>query len=222
MRCANCRGPRSRESVICRPSIHDFRDEVRHTRAELPRPALDLRAPNTTTRNVTARRPSRDAAGVLGWREWAALPDLGVDAIKVKLDTGARTSSLHAFDLTRFERGGTEMVRFEIHPHQRSDEDAIGVEAEVVEERWVRNSGGQRELRPVIETVIRLGSERWPIELTLTRRDEMGFRMLLGRQALRRRVVVDPGTSYRAGRKGRRGRRAGRSKTDDPQPGDQA
>jgi len=93
------------------------------------------------------------------------------------------------------------MVRFEVHPHQRSDEDALAVEAEVVDERWVKNSGGHRELRPVIETPVRIGTDEWPIELTLTRRDEMGFRMLLGRQALRGRAAVDPGRSYRAGRR---------------------
>jgi hypothetical protein len=158
-----------------------------------------------------SERAADEAATVLGWREWAALPELGVGAIKAKLDTGARTSSLHAFGLTRFERDGTDIVRFEIHPHQRSDRDAIVVEAEVVDERWVRNSGGQRELRPVIETVVRMGGKRWRIELTLTRRDEMGFRMLLGRQALRRRALVDPGTSYRAGRKKGHGGEAGRS-----------
>jgi hypothetical protein len=144
------------------------------------------------------RKPPPD---VLGWREWAALPELGVDSIKAKLDTGARTSSLHAFDLEHFEEDGQRKVRFEIHPRQRSARDSITVEAEVVDERWVKNSGGHRELRPVIETLVRLGSEEWPIELTLTRRDEMGFRMLLGRQALRGRVAVDSGRSYRAGRK---------------------
>jgi hypothetical protein len=110
------------------------------------------------------------------------------------------------------------MVRFEIHPHQRSSDDAIRVEAEVVDERWVRNSGGQRELRPVIETVVRIGKKRWRIELTLTRRDDMGFRMLLGRQALRKRALVDPGKSYRAGSKPRSGggpHRPRRSQSDD-------
>lgn len=140
---------------------------------------------------------------VLGWREWVGLPDLRVDAIKVKLDTGARTSSLHAFDMVRFHRKGAAMVRFEIHPRQRSRADMVEVEAELVDERWVRNSGGERELRPVIETDIRIGADTWPIELTLTRRDAMGFRMLLGRQALRKRAVVDPGSSFRAGRKPR-------------------
>ena len=93
------------------------------------------------------------------------------------------------------------MVRFEIHPRQRSAAGAVMVEAEVIDERWVRNSGGTRELRPVIETDVLIGGERWPIELTLTRRDEMGFRMLLGRQGLRGRAVVDPGSSYRAGKR---------------------
>lgn len=137
----------------------------------------------------------------LGWREWAALPDFGVKGIKVKLDTGARTSSLHAFGLERFQRDGVDMVRFEVLPEQRSREGRIEVEAVVTDERWVRNSGGERELRPVVETEIRIGEDSWPIELTLTRRDEMGFRMLLGRQALRKRAVVDPGSSYRAGRR---------------------
>lgn len=155
-------------------------------------------------RKAAERGKRKPPSATLGWREWASLPDFGVDAVKVKLDTGARTSSLHAFDIERFERDGRPMVRFEIHPEQRSRAHAVQAEAEVIDERWVRNSGGQRELRPVVETEIRIGEETWPIELTLTRRDQMGFRMLLGRQALRRRAVVDPGSSYRAGRRPRR------------------
>ena len=92
------------------------------------------------------------------------------------------------------------MVRFQIHPHQRSADNAVLVEHEVIDERWIRNSGGQRELRPVIETTVKIGEHVWPIELTLTRRDEMGFRMLLGRQGLRKRALVDPGRSFRAGK----------------------
>lgn len=152
---------------------------------------------------MTARkgpRKPKSPPSVLGWREWARLPELGIDSIKVKLDTGARTSSLHAFDLEQYDRDGRTMVRFEVHPVQRSRRDGVTVEAIVIDERWVRNSGGQRELRPVIETQLELGGLAWPIELTLTRRDEMGFRMLLGRQALRRRVLVDPGRSFRASR----------------------
>ena len=143
------------------------------------------------------RRPPPET---LGWREWASLPDLGIARIKVKLDTGARTSSLHAFDMERFTRGGVDMVRFEIHPHQRSPRNAVLVQRAVIDERWIRNSGGQRELRPVIETTVSIGGRTWPIELTLTRRDAMGFRMLLGRQALRTRALVDPGKSFRAGK----------------------
>lgn len=120
-------------------------------------------------------------------------------AIKAKLDTGARTSSLHAFRMHRYRSEGQEMVRFEVHPVQRSSASAIKVEARVIEERRVRNSGGRVEVRPVIETVLALDGEQWPIELTLTRRDEMGFRLLLGRQALRGRVTVDPGRSFLGG-----------------------
>lgn len=145
--------------------------------------------------------PSRRAPPtLLGWREWVALPDLGVRRIKAKLDTGARTSSLHAFHLKRFTLDGKPMARFDIHPVQRSTDATVRVEAEIVDERLVRNSGGHEELRPVVVTTLELGGERWPIELTLTRRDDMGFRMLLGRQALRRRAAVDPGRSYLAGK----------------------
>ncbi len=136
----------------------------------------------------------------LGWREWVQLPELGVRNIKAKLDTGARTSALHAFGIREFVRDGVEMVRFEIHPVQRSAAAAVRSEATVVDRRSIRSSAGHQELRPVISTLLKVGDSAWPIELTLTSRDEMGFRMLLGRQALRGRAVVDPGHSYRAGR----------------------
>ncbi len=138
---------------------------------------------------------SRDRR-VAGWREWVALPELGVDRIKAKLDTGARSSSLHAHELERFDRDGAPYVRFSIHPRQRSTRRAVPAEAPLLEERWVRNSGGRAELRPVIRTALTLGGDTWTIELTLARRDVMGFRMLLGRQALRGRHVVDPGRSF--------------------------
>jgi len=133
---------------------------------------------------------------LLGWREWATLPDLRVRNIKAKLDTGARTSTLHAFRLQRYTRDGRAMVRFEVHPVQRSRAATVAVEATVLDERKVRNSGGGIEIRPVIETTLELAGERWTIELTLTRRDEMGFRMLLGRQALRGRILIDPSASF--------------------------
>ncbi len=137
-----------------------------------------------------------ETATVIGWREWVALPVLGVHNIKAKVDTGARSSTLHAFNVERFERHGLTMVRFQAHPMQRNDDYIVAAEAPLLDDRLVRNSGGQSELRPVIETSVQMGNRLWAIELTLTNRDEMGFRMLLGRQAVRRRYLVDPGRSY--------------------------
>jgi hypothetical protein len=134
----------------------------------------------------------------MGWREWVGLPDLGVEAIKVKVDTGAASSSLHAFALKRFTSGSKEMVSFEIHPDQRTRRGAVMAVAEVVDERPVRNPGGRREIRPVIRTRVTWASFTWVTEINLTRRDEMGFRMLLGRKSLARRFLVDPGRSFLA------------------------
>jgi hypothetical protein len=136
----------------------------------------------------------------VGWREWVALPEYGVSAIKVKVDTGAASSSLHAFHLERFTYRDTDMVRFEIHPRQRSSRASVVVEADVVDERTVRNPGGRSETRPVIRATLRWSDITWRAEINLTRRDEMGFRMLLGRTSLRNRFVVDPGRSYLGGR----------------------
>lgn len=135
----------------------------------------------------------------IGWREWVGLPEFGVRRIKAKIDTGARTSALHAFKLKRFRRDGRDMVRFEVHPVQRKSAPSLIVEAPLVGERTVRSSGGHVETRPVIVTTLELGGRRWAIEVTLTRRDEMGFRMLLGRRALRRRVIIDPAASFVTG-----------------------
>jgi hypothetical protein len=145
----------------------------------------------------------------IGWREWVGLPGFDVGAVKAKIDTGARSSSLHAFGVELFERDGTPYVRFTVHPFQRSVEGEVTTVAELIDMRNIRNSGGKVELRPVIETEVTLGLHRWSIELTLTSRDEMGFRMLLGRQAVRGRFLVDAGRSYLLGKKpaGLRGRR---------------
>lgn len=140
--------------------------------------------------------PSRKVRKVIGWREWVSLPDLDVPAVKAKVDTGARTSSLHAFAIEEYRAGGRDMVRFEIHPHQRSPRGTVRVETEVLDVRLVRSSTGHRQRRLVIQTDVMLLDERWPIEITLASRDAMGFRMLLGRQALRGRFQVDPGRSF--------------------------
>ena len=142
------------------------------------------------------RRRPRSPRPVIGWREWVTLPELGNVVTKAKVDTGARSSALHAFDLERFQRDGEDWVRFAIHPLQRRTTPSVPVEARIVDERPVTSSSGRTQRRPVIATPITLDDTTWPIEITLTRRDEMGFRMLLGRQAIRKRYVVDPGRSF--------------------------
>lgn len=133
---------------------------------------------------------------VVGWREWVGLPELGIDSIKAKVDTGARTSALHAFDLKAQQEDGVYRVQFSVHPIQENNTTVIACEAGVHDERWVRDSGGHRELRYVIKTLLTIDGRSWPIEVTLTNRDTMGFRMLLGRTAMDERLIVDPSQSF--------------------------
>ena len=125
-----------------------------------------------------------------------ALPDLGVERIKAKIDTGARTSAIHAFDIEVYKKNGQEWARFAIHPYQKNDTDIETCTCPVRDIRIITNSGGSREQRVVIETQLTMGNQSWPIEMTLTNRDEMGFRMLLGRTAMKGHFLVDPGKSY--------------------------
>jgi hypothetical protein len=147
-----------------------------------------------------------------GWREWVSFPVWGFGPIKAKLDTGARTSAIHAVDLESFDRDGEQWMRFTVHPWQKNDGDEMRVEARVIDEREVTSSSGTTSLRPVVETTIDLDGRSHVVELTLTRRDDMGFRMLLGREALRGRYVVDPGRSYLTGRADRATRRKNRER----------
>ncbi len=137
----------------------------------------------------------------LGWREWISFPELGIDRLKAKVDTGARTSCLHAFRVTPFLRDGARWVQFDVHPLQKNTQKVVSCEAPVLDRRQVRDSGGHEELRYVIETAVAIGGDVIRAELTLTDRDTMKFRALLGRTAMRGRYVVDPGRSYLVGKR---------------------
>jgi hypothetical protein len=141
---------------------------------------------------------------ILGWREWVSLPELGIEQLKAKVDTGARTSALHAFDVKLVERDGDKWVTFRLHPNQKEIDTVVECEAKVIDEREVRDSGGHSELRYVIQTLMTIGKETHRIEVTLTNRDSMGFRMLIGRTAMHDRYLVNPTQSYLIGKRKKR------------------
>lgn len=138
-------------------------------------------------------------SAALGWREWVALPELNVDRIKVKVDTGARTSAIHTYFTEVFYEGETKRVRFGLQPLQNDTETQVVCTADVVDERQVKDSGGHTQKRLVIQTPVIIGQQQHNIEITLTQRNKMTFRMLLGRTAIEGRYLVDPAASYLAG-----------------------
>lgn len=145
---------------------------------------------------VDAGLPEKRKKKIAGWREWVALPDLHIKRIKAKLDTGARTSALHASKITPFTKDGAAYVRFVVHPLQRKKRPTSTCVALVIDHRRIMDSGGRSEERYIVRTTLRMGQSQWPVELSLTNRDQLGFRMLIGRQALRLRCVVDPSRSF--------------------------
>lgn len=136
----------------------------------------------------------------VGWREWVKLPELKLPWIKAKIDTGARTSCLHAFSLETFNNNNEQWVRFGIHPHQHDSDTEVYCEAKIIDQRMVSDSGGHKEQRFVIATTLALANQQWPIEITLTNRDNMKFRMLLGRTAMEGRIAVNPEASFLLGK----------------------
>lgn len=133
---------------------------------------------------------------ILGWREWFQLPELKVEKIKVKIDSGAKTSALHVSEIRYLTKNKKRHVRFTIHPLQKNTRKTIRATALLVEHRKIKSSNGAITRRPVIKTKLKLGEHSWPIELTLINRDEMGFRMLLGRSGVPERFVINPHRSY--------------------------
>lgn len=147
---------------------------------------------------ISTKKRSRPPKLVLGWREWLGISELGILRIKAKVDTGARSSSMHAENIEIFERDGARFVGFELEHSaavilvgQRTR-----LELPLHDLRWITSSNGHRQKRPIIRTPIDLGGQSWPIEMSLGPRGSMGFPMLLGREAVRRRFVVDPGRSF--------------------------
>lgn len=137
---------------------------------------------------------------IIGWREWVSFPNLGIERIKAKIDTGARSSALHAYDIEFYKaKSGKLRVKFSVHPIQKNNKYVIPCHAEVIDQRYVKSSSGQQELRTTILTNLTMGIESWPIELTLTNRDDMGFRLLIGRTALKQKFLVDPQRSFFCG-----------------------
>ncbi|MEM8770851.1 MAG: RimK/LysX family protein [Pseudomonadota bacterium] len=157
-----------------------------------PQPSGDLEAEQKQKRKRSART-------LIGWREWASFPDLGVNRINAKIDTGAKSSAIHAFRIREIELDGAAGVEFFLHPRQRRKTPEIFCRTPLIDKRTIRSSNGQEEERFVIRTRLSMGKKIWKIDLTLTNRDAMGFRLLIGRDALRRKFNIDPGASYLLG-----------------------
>ena len=138
---------------------------------------------------------------IVGWREWVSFTEFGGPPVRAKVDTGARTSAIHARNIKITRQGGRDIATFDIYPVQRDASIVVHCRAPIVTRRRIRNSGGQVQERLIVRTTIAIGDNSFAIDLSLTRRDQMGYRMLLGRRALKNRFVVDSGRSYVQGNK---------------------
>lgn len=154
-------------------------------------------------RSVAKRRTAGRAKLVLGWREWVCLPEFGNALVKAKIDTGARTSSIHAYNLHIDVVGSQMIARFDIAPRGRNRRDEPSAQVPITEFRSVRSSNGESQIRPVIRMSLALGARIKEVEVSLSERDEMGFRLLVGREAIRGDCVVDPGRSFLLGNPGK-------------------
>lgn len=154
--------------------------------------------------NLTSDNLNKIPKLPVGWQEWCAFPQLNIPAIKVKIDSGAKTSALHAWNVKPVKRHGEWYVNFIVHPLQRNMQLTQECSAKLQDHRLITSSNGQQELRYVIATIITLGLRSWEIEISLTNRDSMAFRMLLGRDALKGQVIIDPGKILRQGKLSKR------------------
>lgn len=159
-----------------------------------------MRSTSRTVKRATGVARKRAAPPLVGWREWVGLTELGAPRIKAKIDTGAKTSAIHAFRVAVVKRGGVEYAEFYLHPNQKRRQPEIFCSAPVIDRRSIKSSSGQVEKRLIIRTRLSIGGREFPIDLSLANRDSMGFRLLLGRDALRRRFLINPGASFLLGK----------------------
>lgn len=151
-------------------------------------------APKSNTQGIVSLKQQSHLT--IGWKEWVALPDLNIKLLKAKIDSGAKTSVLHTFQIEPFKEGKKDRIRFWVHPLQRNISKEVQCEADIVDYRMVIDSGGHKEYRYVIQTRLSIEDSLFPIELSLTNRDGMRFRMLLGREAIKAHYLIDVSKAY--------------------------
>lgn len=161
---------------------------------------MDTRSISSVIDARRQRRKKKAPPTLIGWREWAAFPELGQFRIKAKIDTGAKTAALHAFRVKTTFRGGVEYAEFYVHPAQKRRLPEIFCSSPVVDRRGIRSSNGVVEQRLIIRTLLRLGEREWPIDVSLADRDAMGFRLLLGRDVFKKKFLIDPKASFLLGK----------------------